>query len=134
MASVRSKNTKLELRLKNALMLQGLKPLSHDEYVTKYGESLVGSPDAIFPEARLAIFCDGCFWHGCPLHYQLPATRQDFWRKKIEENIARDRRVDAALTTAGWRVKRIWGHELKKKNLDRVVEDIIKLLNNPTGF
>jgi DNA mismatch endonuclease (patch repair protein) len=74
---------------------------------------LMGSiPDFIFPARRLAIFVDGCFWHGCPEHYQPPATRTAWWEAKIGRNRERDRAIVVRLSLSGWRTVRIWEHEL----------------------
>lgn len=74
---------------------------------------LPGTPDFAFPKECLVIFVDGCFWHGCPRHATFPTTRRKFWLKKFADNKARDRRVNLALRRLGWRVLRIWEHELK---------------------
>ncbi len=71
-------------------------------------------PDFVFPKARLAVFVDGCFWHGCPRHGTRPKGNAAFWRRKFAANRARDRRVNRALRRAGWRVLRIWEHALPK--------------------
>jgi DNA mismatch endonuclease (patch repair protein) len=71
-------------------------------------------PDFVFPKLRLAVFVDGCFWHACPLHATQPRNHAAFWRKKLAANQARDRRVNRALRRAGWRVLRIWEHELRQ--------------------
>ena len=73
-----------------------------------------GSPDFVFPRQRLAVFVDGCFWHGCPRHLRLPATNTEYWNSKVERNRARDRRVDATLRRSGWTVLRIWEHALSE--------------------
>lgn len=73
---------------------------------------LPGRPDFAFPTSRLAIFVDGCFWHGCPKHLRLPATNRRYWVQKIGRNVARDRAVRRALTGRAWRVVRIWEHDL----------------------
>jgi DNA mismatch endonuclease (patch repair protein) len=75
---------------------------------------LPGTPDFAFPKNRVAVFVDGCFWHGCPRHASFPATRRDFWLKKFAANKARDRRVNRELRKRGWRVLRLWEHELSK--------------------
>lgn len=72
-----------------------------------------GKPDFVFPKKRLAVFVDGCFWHGCPIHGSLPATNVDFWMDKIERNKARDRLVNRELRRQGWHIVRFWQHELK---------------------
>jgi DNA mismatch endonuclease (patch repair protein) len=77
---------------------------------------LPGTPDFVFPKERLIIFVDGCFWHGCPRHATFPATRRAFWLKKFDDNKARDRRVNRELHRLGWRVLRLWEHELKNPN------------------
>ena len=71
-------------------------------------------PDFVFRKQRMAIFVDGCFWHGCPKHATWPAHRAAWWRRKIEGNKTRDQVVNRALRRAGWRVVRIWEHELQK--------------------
>ena len=70
-------------------------------------------PDFVFPKLRLAVFVDGCFWHGCPRHGSQPKGNGAFWRKKLAANVARDRRVNRALRRSGWKVLRIWEHALK---------------------
>lgn len=67
--------------------------------------------DIAFPSARVAVFVDGCFWHGCPKHATWPASNADFWRQKIETNRRRDMDTDAQLKKAGWHVVRVWEHE-----------------------
>jgi DNA mismatch endonuclease, patch repair protein len=74
-----------------------------------------GKPDFVFPQRKLAVFVDGCFWHGCPIHATQPKTNAEFWETKIARNIARDRLVNRTLRRAGWRVLRIWEHELTRK-------------------
>ena len=81
---------------------------------------LEGKPDFVFPKLKLAVFVDGCFWHGCPIHATQPKTNEEFWRTKIARNQARDRLVTRTLRAQGWRVLRIWEHELAKKNARRL--------------
>ena len=73
---------------------------------------LFGNPDFVFPKLRLAIFVDGCFWHGCPKHLRKPKGNRNFWSEKISRNRKRDRIVTRNLRSAGWRVLRVWEHEL----------------------
>ena len=73
-------------------------------------------PDFIFATRRLAVFVDGCFWHGCPRHGTRPHGHAAFWREKFRRNQARDRRDTRRLRRAGWRVLRLWEHELKPKS------------------
>ncbi len=67
--------------------------------------------DIVFTRKRLVVFVDGCFWHGCPQHATAPKANADWWREKLAQNIARDRRVDEHLGHLGWTVLRIWEHE-----------------------
>ena len=79
-------------------------------------QKLFGKPDFVFRKNKLAVFVDGCFWHGCPKHGTQPKGNAAFWRKKIARNQSRDKEVNRTLRKAGWRVLRIWEHELKHKN------------------
>lgn len=76
--------------------------------------ALVGRPDFAFRRQRVVVFVDGCFWHGCPKHSNMPANNRAFWMKKLTGNQARDRIVSRTLRKEGWRVVRIWEHELWK--------------------
>ena len=67
-------------------------------------------PDIVFGPQRLAVYIDGCFWHSCPIHATKPMANQEFWRAKLDANVARDRRTTEALQQEGWRVLRIWEH------------------------
>lgn len=69
---------------------------------------LLGSPDFCWPRQKVALFVDGCFWHGCPRCYRTPKSNITFWREKVERNQARDRRVSAVLRRKGWVVVRVW--------------------------
>lgn len=74
---------------------------------------IAGSPDFVFDRERLVIFTDGCFWHGCPQCAKRPSSNTDYWDQKIERNVMRDRRTTRALKREGWKVLRIWEHDLK---------------------
>jgi DNA mismatch endonuclease, patch repair protein len=78
--------------------------------------------DILFTRWRVAVFVDGCFWHGCPEHGTAPKANAVWWREKITANIARDRRADAALAAEGWLVVRIWEHEEIPNAVARVEE------------
>jgi DNA mismatch endonuclease (patch repair protein) len=67
--------------------------------------------DIVFISARLAVFVDGCFWHSCRIHGTEPRRNEQWWRKKLEDNVKRDRRVSSRLKCRGWRVARFWEHE-----------------------
>jgi DNA mismatch endonuclease (patch repair protein) len=116
MARIKGRNTTPELRLRSALWGAGLR-------YRLYSVSPVGKPDVVFPQKRLAVFIDGCFWHGCPKHYVRPRSREEFWAQKLKENVERDRCQTLALETLQWKVVRIWEHEVFE-NLDAVVSRV----------
>lgn len=74
---------------------------------------LLGRPDIVFGRERVAVFLDGCFWHGCPRCYAPPKSNRAYWGPKIAGNIARDKKVTAQLRAAGWVVLRIWQHSIR---------------------
>lgn len=113
MRRIRGRGTRPEGALRAALDAAGLSP---DEDAS----APMGRPDFVFAEARIAIFVDGCQWHGCPDHYARPGTREDFWAKKLADSVGRDRSQTLALEAAGWRVVRVWEHEVVLK-LDEAV-------------
>lgn len=78
-------------------------------------------PDFVFRRMRMAVFVDGCSWHGCPKHATKPKNNRGFWRRKLAGNKQRDQLVNRALRRAGWRVVRIWEHELARKNETRLL-------------
>jgi DNA mismatch endonuclease, patch repair protein len=79
-------------------------------------------PDVVFTRKRVAVFVDGCFWHGCPRHGTKPASNTWYWSSKLATNVARDRRVDDGLRGFGWTVIRIWEHETPDAAADRIME------------
>jgi DNA mismatch endonuclease (patch repair protein) len=93
-------------------------------------EELPGRPDFYFENAKIAIFVDGCYWHGCPKCGHIPKTRSAFWEAKIKRNQERDKMNNLGLRKLGTKSLRIWEHELKdKKNLDKVIDKIDKLIS-----
>lgn len=92
---------------------------------------LTGKPDIVYPGARLAVFVDGCFWHGCPVHYQAPSNNSEKWRKKITATKKRDEAVSMQLQKDGWEVIRFWEHSVKT-DTDECVEIIRRRLQRRT--
>ena len=90
-------------------------------------QAVFGKPDFVFPKLRLAVFVDGCFWHGCPKHGTKPRNNAAFWRRKFARNKARDRLVTRTLRKNGWRVLRIWEHELARKHEARLLRRIYRM-------
>lgn len=115
----RSRNSRPEVALRSALHRRGLRYRTH--YQLNVGEVRV-RPDVVFTRKRLAVFVDGCFWHSCPEHHTVPRTNEGYWLPKLRRNIERDRRVDEALRSEGWRVLRVWEHEEPGAAAKRVAE------------
>ena len=86
-----------------------------------------GKPDFVFPDARIAVFIDGCFWHGCQKHGTIPETNVEFWETKINGNIKRDKKVSGKLRANGWHVIRVWQHDLTEKNIKRKIAILKRL-------
>jgi len=116
MRANRSRDTKPELLLRSELHRRGLRfRVDH-----KPEASLRSRADIVFTKARVAVFVDGCFWHGCPEHGTNPRSNASFWREKIETNKRRDVRVTEDLRRLGWKVIRVWEHEATCAAADRV--------------
>jgi len=105
MSRIRYRDTRTEIELRRVLWGAGLR------YRLRW--DLPGRPDLIFARPRVAVFVDGCFWHGCPSHYSGPASHSQFWAAKPRANVERDLRVNEDLKSLGWCPVHIWQHELK---------------------
>lgn len=124
MGRVRQRGTALEIQLRSELRACGAR------YRTNV--RLPGTPDIAFPVARIAVFVDGCFWHGCPAHGTMPSTNRTFWQNKIRRNRKRDREVKTALHRLGWIAVRVWEHDVKK-HADRVARKLLRTLERRTA-
>jgi DNA mismatch endonuclease (patch repair protein) len=118
MARVRQQGTRAEITLRRALHAKGLRYRLHFPLLTK--PRLVA--DIVFPSAKIAVFVDGCFWHGCPEHASWPKSNAEFWCEKIETNRTRDANTDQLLTVLGWEPVRIWEHEDATEAAKRIAE------------
>lgn len=124
MRAVKSQGVKsTERKLRAAMVSKRLKGWR------MYANELPGKPDFVFFKERLAIFVDGCFWHGCPKCYRRPQSNQEYWDGKVIYNIQRDRRNRARLRRAGWRVIRIWEHDVAR-DLKRVCAKVLAALEH----
>jgi len=104
MRRVKGKNSVAELALRSALHASGLRFRLHRRV-----EGII--VDIVFPRQKVAVFVDGCFWHGCPEHKSIPKTNQGYWLPKLKENRLRDIRQTELLRASNWRVFRVWEHE-----------------------
>jgi DNA mismatch endonuclease, patch repair protein len=107
MSRIRGKNTTPEIKFRKLLYARGFRGY-------RIHPDLPGKPDIAFTRQKIAIFIDGCFWHKCPIDFKEPDTRKDFWLKKINSNVERDRKTDFELKSLGWTVFRVWEHEIRK--------------------
>jgi len=127
MQANRSRDTGPEMAVRHLLFADGLRyrvsyhPLPDNKRMTV---------DIAFPGARVVVLIDGCFWHGCPDHYQVPRTHTDYWESKIAGNMARDQKTTLDLTDAGWKVLRFWAHEPSESIASAVERTIRKPGNN----
>lgn len=119
MSRIRGKDTRPEMVVRRFLHAKGMRYHLHDR-------KLPGTPDLVFPSRKVAVFVHGCFWHGhegCK-RATLPATRTEFWFEKIKANVERDRRAEASLHEAGWKVIVVWQCEIDQDRLEQVCQHI----------
>ena len=126
MSRVKGRDTKPEVAFRKELWREGLR------YRLRY--KVFGRPDIVFPGPKVAVFVDGCFWHGCPEHYRPPKTRTEWWKDKIAGNKKRDGEVTARLEAEGWQVLRFWTHDLKGAGLSECVRETITTIESTTGY
>lgn len=126
----RSRDTKPELAVRRAVHALGLR-----YWVAKRPLCDVRrTADLVFPRVQVAVFVDGCFWHGCPEHYRVPASHTEYWDEKITANQARDRETGELLRLQGWVALRFWSHIdplLAAEEIRRVVDYRSKALAKP---
>ncbi|MGW7535263.1 very short patch repair endonuclease [Amycolatopsis sp. NPDC054798] len=120
MSRQKSRNTGIEMALRKILHAAGYRYRVHRRPV----KGVRREADLVFGPARVAVFVDGCFWHGCPEHGTWPKNNADYWRTKIETNRRRDANTDALLLEAGWLSVRIWEHEASDVAASRVIETV----------
>ncbi|MFI5862828.1 very short patch repair endonuclease [Streptomyces sp. NPDC051546] len=120
MSRQKSKDTGIEMALRRALHAAGLRYRVH----RRPAKGVRREADIVFGPTKVAVFVDGCFWHGCPDHVTWPRRNAEFWRAKIEGNRARDRDTDARLAESGWLSLRVWEHESPDEAAVRVARAV----------
>lgn len=125
MRSIRSKGNRSTERRLRAYLIQ-----SKVRGWTVHPKDIPGTPEFVFHSEKVAIFTDGCFWHGCQRCGKVPRTRASYWTKKIQLNIERDRKDESSLLALGFQVIRLWEHELRD-DPSGCIERIVALLTNP---
>lgn len=113
MSNMPRENSSIEIGLRRELHRRGVR-------FRKNLRGLPGTPDVALTRARLAIFCDGCFWHSCPDHGVLPKHNRQWWSEKLEANRSRDLRKDEQLRALGWEPMHVWEHEDVAAAADRI--------------
>jgi len=121
MRAIKRRDTKPEWQIRCRLHKEGRRYRVDFPIRTEAG---LVRPDIAFTRARLAIFIDGCYWHGCPEHGRVPKVNADYWKPKLARNTERDRITSAALEEGGWSVLRFWEHE----DPEAVVQEIASAL------
>ena len=107
MQANRSRDTKPELAVRSAVHRRGLRY----RVAARPQPELRRTADMVFRRAKVAVFVDGCYWHGCPEHHTQPTTNREYWAEKISGNVRRDKETNEHLERAGWTVLRFWEHE-----------------------
>lgn len=121
MRAVKSKGTSLERSL--CSMLAGM----HLTGWRQNADDILGKPDVVFDAKCIAIFVDGCFWHGCPsCRRKMPVTNRQYWTQKIQRNIERAQLYNQELAAAGWTVIRVWEHQLRDASTRKQIQQQIR--------
>lgn len=122
MAKVRQTGTGAEIAVRRELFRKGLR-YRVDYEVLKKPRRVA---DIVFLRQKIAVFVDGCFWHGCPEHASWPKQNAEFWRQKIETNRARDKDTNERLRSLGWVVLRFWEHESPSDAVETIAKTVAK--------
>jgi DNA mismatch endonuclease (patch repair protein) len=122
MSAIHGKNNKTtEWVIRSRLISKGIRGWKMNV------SNLPGKPDFVFTNRKVAIFVDGCYWHGCSKCRTIPISNRKFWKKKIEGNIKRDNLVNRKLRKLGWKVLHIWEHDIKKNPSSCITRIIINV-------
>ncbi|MFD6170907.1 very short patch repair endonuclease [Streptomyces coeruleorubidus] len=116
MQAIRSRDTKPEQLIRRLVHARGLRY----RVAARPLPDLRRTADMVFRPVKVAVFIDGCYWHGCPEHYVPPRTNSGYWSEKVLRNVARDRDTDRLLEEAGWLVLRFWEHEPSDACADKI--------------
>lgn len=122
MQAIRNRDTKPEWLIRRLVHAQGLRY----RVAAKPLPGLRRTADMVFGPVKVAVFIDGCYWHGCPEHYVPPRTNPGYWSDKVARNMARDRDTDQRLEEAGWMVLRFWEHEPSEDCAARIAAEVGK--------
>jgi DNA mismatch endonuclease (patch repair protein) len=122
MSKIKSKETKLEKDFRKLLWKEGIR-------YRKNSSKHFGKPDIVVASKKLVIFIDSCFWHGCKKHCRIPETNRDYWVKKINRNKDRDKEVNTHYKKIGWKILRVWEHEIvsnQRRPFQKIIDFLLK--------
>ncbi|MEX2012922.1 MAG: very short patch repair endonuclease [Candidatus Levyibacteriota bacterium] len=119
MSQIKSSNTLIELKFRKFIWEKKLRGY-------RLRSKILGKPDIYFPKQKLAVFIDGCFWHKCPIDFIRPQSKNDYWDKKIKNNVKRDKKIDKELKKENIEVLRFWEHEIAN-NIIKCYRILIRL-------
>jgi len=122
MSKIRSKDSKIELLVRNKLSKQGIK-------YRKNVKRLEGNPDIAFIGKKVVVFLDSCFWHGCYYHFRMPSANREYWEQKIKGNRERDKFINRYYKQKDWVVLRFWEHQIST-DLNKVIDKISNTINS----
>ena len=120
MSKIRAKDSRIEMSVRKGVWKKGYRFRKH------YGKWKI---DIAFPRKKVAVFVDSCFWHACPIHGEIPKSNVQFWKNKLTKNVQRDLEVNEQLKDEGWKVIRIWEHEIDSE-LDKTLTKISRVVDS----
>lgn len=120
MQANRGRDTRPEMAVRRAAHAAGLRYRVDSRPILGFNRRA----DMVFTRAKVAVFIDGCFWHGCPEHHTVAKQNAEFWAEKVRRNRERDRHTDEVLASAGWTVIRAWEHEPVAHIVERIVSSV----------
>lgn len=121
MQANRGRDTKPEMAVRRLIHANGLRYRVN----ARPEEDLRRTADIVFTRIKVAVFIDGCFWHGCPTHFTRPRANREFWERKIQHNIERDEETTTVLIQRGWKVLRFWEHESPGDVADTITTTVL---------
>jgi DNA mismatch endonuclease (patch repair protein) len=122
MRNIRSTNTKIEIKVRSVLHKKGFR-------FRKNVNEIIGKPDIVLPKYNIVIFIDSCFWHCCPYHGNIPTSNKSYWIPKLRRNKERAKEVNSKLKNEGWKVIRIWEHQINS-NFNKTITRIEQQIKN----
>jgi len=125
MRAAKPRDTAPEKALRSAIFRKGLRFRVDAKPIQEFNRKA----DIVFRTAKIAVFVDGCFWHGCPIHGTQAKANAEYWRNKIKQNQLRDLDTNEKLKRAGWKVVRVWEHENPEKAAEKILKLVMKRKN-----